>query len=213
MSESSNSSGKVILIVAIVVVVLLGAILGWYFLKYKPDQEAKEKARVEQLAKEEAERKRKEQEAKNKARYDQLIQEADAEYEIESWESVRAKYAEASSLFPNEAYPKSRLTLIDEKLLELAEREARRAAGIIETISTRTNLYYVIVSSSLDDDLAMDYANELLQLGEDVKVIAHEDSNHFYYRVALGAFYTQEEAEQAIDLYRSFGETVWVLSF
>ena len=74
-NQGSNKTGVIVIVVVLVVVVFSGI---WYFAKYKPEQEAKEQARLEQIAQEEAEQKKKEQAARNKARFDQLIENADA---------------------------------------------------------------------------------------------------------------------------------------
>ena len=79
MEEKSNSARNII-IVAVVAIVVIGGVLVWYFASYKPAQEAKEQARLEAIAKQEAEEKLKEQAAKRKARFDQLIKDADAAF-------------------------------------------------------------------------------------------------------------------------------------
>jgi len=52
-----EKSSSVPMILGIVVVLLLAGAAGWYFLSYKPKQEAAEKARLEQLARDEQARK------------------------------------------------------------------------------------------------------------------------------------------------------------
>ena len=197
----------------LVVVLILVTVGGWYWLKYLPEQEAKEQARLEQIAKEEAEKKRKQQAARRKTKYDQLIKTADAAFAAENWQNARSQYAEASSIFKNEAHPKDRIAIIDQKLQELADLEAKRAAGIIETITSRTGAYFVIVSSSIDDDLALDFAKKLARQGEATKLIEHDAKDHLYYRVAVANYDSREEAENAISNFNGYGEGVWVLKF
>ena len=213
MNERSKRGSRIVLVIAIILVILVGAACGWYFLKYKPEQQAKEMARLEQIAKEEAEQKRKELEAQKKVKYDQLLVEANSAYEIQNWDSARSLYAEASSLFPNETHPKNQILLIDEKLAEIAALEVKRAAGIIETISTRTGRFYIILSSSIDDDLALDYAKKLVSQGVDTKIIEHDDSNHLYYRVAVGDFSTQKQADESVPSYSTYSSEIWVLKY
>lgn len=212
MSEYANGSGKSKLIIAItVIVVLAGGI--WYFFMFKPTQEAKEKARLEQIAKEKAEQERIELEIQQKARYDKLIEDADVEFGQENWDSAKSLYLEAISIFPNQQYPQDQLVLVNIKLDEIAELEARKAAGTYETVSSSTGRFYVIVSSSLDDDLAMDFASQLAKEGNSVKIIEHDDGKHLYYRVSLGDYVTLEEATIASVSLSTVGKGVWVLKY
>ena len=211
----SNRSNNTAIIIVIVVIVLAGLAGAWYFFMYKPEQEAKEKARLEQIAKEEAEKKRKEQEAQKKAKYDQLIADADAEFNQENWENAYSLYSEASSLYPDQPYPQDQLALVNATLDEIAELEARKAAGIVENITSRTGRYFVVVSSSIDDDLAMDYANKLAKEGNIVKVIEHDTDTLLYYRVSVADYDTWDQAVNAMASFGAYGngEGVWVLKY
>ncbi|MEP1032523.1 SPOR domain-containing protein [Ekhidna sp.] len=211
MNAHSNRSGKTIIIVVIIVLVLAGSV--WYLGIYKPEQEAKEKARLEQIAQAEAEQKRIEQAAQDKARYDQLIENADTEFAQENWDTARSLYQEASSLLPNQQYPKDQLALVNAKLDELAALEAKKAAGIVESVSTPTGRYYIIVSSSIDEDLAMDYAKKLAKEGNDVQIIEHDSGKNLYYRVALGDYATLEQAQGSLSSFSSYGSGVWILKY
>ncbi|MEP0985048.1 hypothetical protein [Ekhidna sp.] len=213
MNEHSNSGGRILLIIIATIVVLGGAIGAWYWLSYKPEQDAKEQARLEQVALEQAEQKRKEDAAKREAEYDRLINEADAAFDQEEWELAQSSYSRASSLFPNQDYPKSQLILVNEKLDELAALEAKRAAGIVETVSEPTNRFYVIVSSSIDDDLASDYASKLASEGNNVKLVKHNANELPFHGVSVADYDTWEQAEAALPTYSNFGAGVWVLKF
>lgn len=211
MSEHSNRNGKIIIIIAVVVLLLAGAAAAWYFVKYKPEQEALEKARLEQIAKQEAEKKKKEEaEAEQKAKYDKLIKDADAAFAGENWGAARSLYTEASALFSDQQYPKDQLVLVKVKLDELAALEANRAAGIIEMVSSPAGRFFVIVSSSIDDDLAMDYANKLSKEGNNLKIIEPNPTNFLFHRVSIGDYETREQAERAST---SFGGEAWVLKY
>ncbi|XOV94908.1 MAG: hypothetical protein ACFHWX_09400 [Bacteroidota bacterium] len=207
MSENSNKD-RTLVIIIIVVVVIVGAAGGWYFLVYKPEQDAQEKARLELIAKQEAEKRAQEQAAQNKIRYDQLILDGDAAFNQENWEAARNAYSEASSLFPDEQYPKDQLAIVNTKL----EALAKIAAGLVETVTDLTGRFYIIVSSSLDDDLAMDYANKLANEGNAVKIIDHKAKDHSFFGVSVADYPTWEDALAATNngTYSSFGE-VWVL--
>ncbi len=206
MDEESNNSGKVVLIILIIVFVLAGVVGGWYFLVHKPEQEAKERARLEQIAKEKAEQERKEQEAleaQNKLRYEELIAEADSVFALENWENARSLYAEALALFPDLTYPRDQIDLINARL--------ERTAGMIETISSPTGRFYVIISSSIDDDLAMDFANRLSEAGNNVKIVEHQMNNLTYFGVSVADYASWDQAVSATMEFNSYGDGVWVL--
>ncbi len=213
MSEQSNESGKTVGIIIIVVFALAGLVGLWYWVMYKPQQETKEQVKLEQIAKEEAAKKAAELKALNKTKYDQLIKDADSEMEQENWQRAKSLYTEASSLFPNEQYPKDQLAIVNQKLGELAALEARRAAGVVESVATRTGRFYIIVSSSIDDDLAMDYANKLAQEGNAVKIIEHDTGKLVYYRVSVGDYASREKAESAAVAFSNLSDEVWVLGY
>lgn len=213
MNEHSNRNSKAVVVIVILAFIVVGLAGAWYWVMYIPEQEAKEKARQEQMAKEAAEKKAAEQAAQNEAKYKELIEDADSAFEQEDWESARALYTEASSLFPGQPYPKDQLALVNAKLDEIAALEAKRAAGIVETVSSSTGRFYIIVSSSIDDDLAMDYANKLAQEGNNVKIIEHDTDKHLYYRVSVGDYAAREAAEAALASYSNFGKGVWVLEY
>ncbi|MEQ9580863.1 MAG: hypothetical protein RIM68_01690, partial [Arenibacter sp.] len=147
MAKQSNNSSRVIIILIVIVLLLAGAGAGWYFLKYKPDQLAKEKARLEQLAREEAEKKAREAEEAKQAKYDDFIKNADIEFQAENWENAKSIYSEALSMYPEQEYPQDQIALIDAKMAELAAIEAAKP-GTIDMLSRATGRYYVVLSSS-----------------------------------------------------------------
>ena len=208
----SQESGKRTLVVILVVVLfLIGAGSLWYWGIYKPEQVAKERARLEQIAKQEAEQKRKEQAAQNKARYDQLISEADAAFDQENWEGALSLYTDASSILSNEQYPKDQLVLVNARLTEIAELEARKAAGIVETIVEPTGRFYLIISSSIDEDLARDYGRKLAQEGNSVQIVKHEVNGLSYYGVSIADYTTWDDAASATSSYSGFENGIWIL--
>ncbi len=209
----SNGSGRVVLIVVIIVVVLAGSVGAWYLFSYKPEQEAKEQARLEQLAKQEAEKKQKEAAAQRKINFDNLIQSADIAFQQSDWLNAQSLYSEASSLFPNEQYPKDQLVIVDAEVNKLAELEAKRAAGIIESVSSPTGRFYVIVSSSIDDDLALDYARKLSLEGNNVKLVEHNANELPFYGVSLGDYDTWDQASQASSALSINDNGAWVLKY
>ncbi|MBK9273306.1 MAG: hypothetical protein IPM49_02045 [Flavobacteriales bacterium] len=94
--------------------------------KYPKDQLLAIDAKLAELAKkEEEERKRKELEAQ----YTALIAAADAAFKAANYDQAKGKYTEASTLKPEEKYPKDQLAAIEAKLAELAKKaeEERKA--------------------------------------------------------------------------------------
>ena len=208
-SESSKGSNGAVIVIVILVIILAGG-AGYYFFKYKPDQEAKEKARQEQLAKAAAEKQEKERKAKEaeqrKARYEELVMTADSDFDSENWESALTLYREASQILPNESHPKNRIAILEEKL-------AAPKVGTIEMISSATGRSYVIVSSSLDGDLAMDYANKLSSEGTSTKVIEPYGNNKFY-RVSVANYESYDQAVAAApSMSTAESREVWVLKY
>lgn len=210
--NKSNGSSRIVLVVVIIILLLAGSAGIWYWGIYKPELAAKEKARLEQVAKEAAEQKRKEKAAQDKIRYDQLIENGDTEFERGNWDPAFSLYSEASSLFPSQQYPKDQLILVNVKLDEQAALEARKAAGIVETVSSPTGRFYVIVSSSVDGDLAMDYASKLAKEGKNVKIIEPNSTNELFSRVSIDDYDTWDQAASATASFSSYGE-VWVLKY
>ncbi len=213
MSESENRGGKVVGIITIIVLVIAGLVGGWYWFLYKPEQEAKEKARLAQIAKEKAEKEAAELAEEQKAKYEQLILDADQAFDEENWTTAKSLYTDASGLFPNETHPQERLTSITAKLEELEAIETRKVEGVVGTVSSRTGRFYVVVSSSIDDDLAMDYARKLLEEGNLVKIIPLQGDQLVYHSVSVGDYETREEAEEAISMFSQLNNEAWVLEY
>ena len=210
MDENSNKGSKTGVIIVVIVVVLLGLGGGWYFGMYKPEQEAKEKARLERIEKEKAAKRKQQQLSKKKANYQKLIQDADNEFDQENWEAAQSLYLRASSLFPKEQHPQNQLALINEKLEEIA---AKSAPGTVETINSETGKYYVVVSSSIDGDLAMDYGNKMAEEGNTVKIIEPFGQTKFY-RVSLDNYDAMDQAMTASASFNGAdGSSAWVLKY
>lgn len=205
----SNQQNRVLTVTIIAVVAIAALVGAWYFFMFKPAQE--EKARLEQVARQKAEQQRK-RAAQKKAKYDELIINADSAYGQEDWEGAKSLFTEASALYPKEAYPQDQLALVNEKLDELAALEARKLAGVVDEIDAPTGRFYVIISSSVDGDLAMDYASQLAKEGNAVQIIKPSDNNRVYHRVALGDYDSYDQAKAAAASITSFDEA-WVLEY
>lgn len=94
-----------------------------------------------------------------------------------------------------------------------AEEDAQPKIGTIETISEKTSRYYVVVSSGLDGDLAMDYAKKEVNNGTNIKLLSPRGTNKFY-RVTIADYDTWVAAENSANDFKStFGDGVWVLKY
>lgn len=211
-NQQTNKGSRLAVIIIILVLIIAASGGSWYWFKYKPEQEAKEKAQLEQLAKEKAEKIARELEEQKQAQYDKLIENADIEFKAENWDAAKSIYSEASALYPDQSYPKDQIALIDAKLAELAAIEAAKP-GTIERISSPTGRYNVILSSSIDDDLAMDFAKKLAKKKINIKILETEDEKHTYYAVSPADFDTYQEAEAVLADYSQFGSGLWVLKY
>lgn len=89
-----------------------------------------------------------------------------------------------------------------------------RTEGIIETINAPSGRFYVVVSSNLDDDLAMDYAKKLAKDGVDVTILAPPEGQRGYYRVTIDNFSTWSEADaRAKELRGTMNQETWAFRF
>jgi len=87
------------------------------------------------------------------------------------------------------------------------------AIGTIETLSTPTRRYYVVVASAVDGDLTMDYAKKLSAKGISTRIIPPFGKWKFY-RLTLGDFDTYALAQTSADLAKTeFGEGAWVIRY
>lgn len=102
------------------------------------------------------------------------------------------------------------------------DEAARRAAdslaalpkeGSIQMLESRTGRYYVVITSALDDDLLMDYANKLSKENVSTMVIPPFGSYKFYrLAIAEGASFSEAQGK-ADELKTQYGEKVWVLRY
>src|SRR5688572_10049817 len=85
--------------------------------------------------------------------------------------------------------------------------------GTIETLTDRTQRYYVVVSSAVDADLTMDYARRLSEKGVSTKIIPPFGKYKFS-RLAIGDYDTYATAQTNADAAKAeYGNEVWVLRF
>ncbi|MEM7055865.1 MAG: SPOR domain-containing protein [Bacteroidota bacterium] len=89
--------------------------------------------------------------------------------------------------------------------------EAGTKPGYITKVSAPHGLYYVIVASYIDADLAMDYAKQLAKQGAHIELIEPQKGKHFF-RVAIEQGTTfQEASEKAEKLQSSCGVQTWII--
>jgi len=101
----------------------------------------------------------------------------------------------------------------DERLKREAEANAKPAVGSIETLAQRTGHYFVIISSSIDGDLAMDQAKKLSAKGVSSKIIPPFGKWKFY-RLGIGDFDSFAGAQSSADASKSeYGDALWVMKY
>lgn len=101
----------------------------------------------------------------------------------------------------------------EERLKREAEANAKPAVGSIETLSQRTGHYFVIISSSIDGDLAMDRAKKLSAKGISSKIIPPFGKWKFY-RLGIGDFDSFASAQSSADASKSeYGDALWVMKY
>lgn len=89
--------------------------------------------------------------------------------------------------------------------------EASTKPGYVTKVSAPHGLYYVVVASYIDVDLAMDYAKQLAKQGAHVKLIEPQKGNHFF-RVAIEQGTTfQEASKKAEKLRPPYGVQTWII--
>jgi hypothetical protein len=101
----------------------------------------------------------------------------------------------------------------EERIKAEAAAKAKPADGTIETLSDRTGRYYVVISSSVDGDLAMDRAKKLSAVGKSSKIIP-PFGKWKYYRLCIGDFDSFASAQSSADASKAeFGEALWVMKY
>jgi len=100
-----------------------------------------------------------------------------------------------------------------ERLRREAEANAKPAVGTIETLAQRTGHYFVIISSSIDGDLAMDQAKKLSAKGVSSKIIPPFGKWKFY-RLGIGDFDSFASAQSSADASKTeYGDALWVMKY
>lgn len=87
-------------------------------------------------------------------------------------------------------------------------------AGTIETLSGRSGRYYVVIASSIDGDLIMDYAKKLSSKGVTSKIIPPYGKVKFHrLTVAEGDTYANAQATADGMKGGEYGDKLWVIKY
>lgn len=102
----------------------------------------------------------------------------------------------------------------EKQKVETVVAEVKPAAGTIETLSGRSGRYYVVIASSIDGDLIMDYAKKLSAKGATLKIIPPFGKTKFH-RLAVSEADTYANAQAAADGMKGgdYGNSVWVVKY
>jgi hypothetical protein len=90
---------------------------------------------------------------------------------------------------------------------------ATPVAGTIETLNDRTGRYYVVIASSIDGDLIMDYAKKLNEKGVNAKIIPPYGNVKFH-RLTVAEGDTFASTQQTADgLKGEYTDGAWVMKY
>ena len=90
---------------------------------------------------------------------------------------------------------------------------ATPVAGTVETLNDRTGRYYVVIASSIDGDLIMDYAKKLNEKGVNAKIIPPYGNVRFH-RLTIAEGDTFASTQQTADGLKSeYTEGAWVMKY
>ena len=95
----------------------------------------------------------------------------------------------------------------------VASANATPPAGTIETLNERTGRYYVVVASSIDGDLIMDYAKMLTGKGVNAKIIAPYGNVKFHRLTVAEGDSFASAAQTAEQLKGDYSDAIWVIKY
>ncbi|MCP3660713.1 MAG: SPOR domain-containing protein [Bacteroidetes bacterium] len=85
--------------------------------------------------------------------------------------------------------------------------------GLITKIKQPQNTYFIIISSSIDEDLANDYAKKLAKKGDNVFVL-YPKKDSLYHRVAISKFDTRQDANSYLkEAKKRFAGNAWIMKY
>lgn len=90
---------------------------------------------------------------------------------------------------------------------------ASATPGEITSLTARTNNYYIVIASFLDEDLAMDHSKELAAEGKSPTIIP-PFGKAITHRVAIKGYGSLAQAQNEIGNYKGeYGQDIWVLKY
>jgi len=104
--------------------------------------------------------------------------------------------------------------IIEEEPEPIPEVDPLAPYSDISTISEPTGRSFIVIGSFVDQDLAMDFSNELL--GQDIgsRILAPTNRAPLMHRVAVADFETFEAAMNEVAPFRNrYGDQIWVLKY
>jgi hypothetical protein len=105
-------------------------------------------------------------------------------------------------------------TLVKSEPVKIDSVPAQPAVGEISTIKEKTGRYYIVVSSSVDGDLANDYATKLSAKGIACKIIPPATEKKGFYKLSVADFETFNEANSKVEeLKGTYGNEIRVLKY
>jgi hypothetical protein len=135
---------------------------------------------------------------------------------VEKQKMEQARLADAARLKKEEAdrIAKEQEAAEQKRLADEAAAKATPPEGTIETLSARTNRFYVVLASDIDDDLIMDYAKRLSAKGVSTKIVPAFGTAKFF-RLAMSTDYDSYAAAQSgADAAKTdYGSTLWVIKY
>lgn len=140
-----------------------------------------------------------------------------------AWKFVWVPKQEKDKLARLEEARKKKEQATADSLARVAEAERLKAEeaakakpvdGTVETLSARTGKYYVVISSSVDGDLAMDRAKKLGATGKSTKIIP-PFGKWKYYRLCMAQDYDSfASAQSSADASKAeYGDALWVMKY
>ncbi len=100
-----------------------------------------------------------------------------------------------------------------QRLAAEAAAKAKPAEGTVESLTSPTGRYYVVIASAVDGDLVMDYAKKLSAKGVGSKIIP-PFSKWKFNRLAIGDHDSYAAAQSAADATKAeYGNAVWVVRY
>jgi len=85
--------------------------------------------------------------------------------------------------------------------------------GQVTALTDRTNNFYIVIASFVDEDLAMDHSNELAAQGKSPTIIP-PFGNAITTRVAIKGYGSIAQAQNELGNYQAeYGQDIWILKY